>query len=98
MIHRKKDETPSQLDEAISAAHEKLKTEDETDRYDKMVDNLSKLYKMKEATQPLNRVSKDAVVAACASFGSVALILIFEGVGRGIITSKALGFAPKAKI
>lgn len=97
MFRRKKPE-PIDIDDAIRDAHAFLKgADDNTDEYAKAVDNLAKLYKMKESLGTPNRVSKDAIVAAAASVGSVALILVFEGVGRGIITSKSLGFAPKPK-
>jgi hypothetical protein len=86
------------IDQAIADAHAFLAgTGDGTDEYEKQVDQLAKLYKMKETLPSPNRVSKDAMVAAIASVGSVALILIFEGVGRGIITSKSVGFVPKPK-
>lgn len=91
---------PIDIDVAISNAHATLADKNAgTDDYDKVVDELSKLYKMKESLKDSgSRVSKDAIIAAAASVGSVALILIFEGVGRGIITSKSLGFAPKSKV
>lgn len=98
MFPRKKT-TPNDIDVAIAEAHTRLAEKvDDTVEYEKVVDNLAKLYKMKESLKdPASRVSKDAVVAAVASVGTVALILIFEGVGRGIITTKSLGFVPKAK-
>lgn len=96
-LRRKKH--PIDIDVAITEAHTHLKSVTPgSDEETKAVDNLAKLYKMKESLKdPGHRVSKDAIVAAAASVGSVALILIFEGVGRGIITSKSLGFAPKPK-
>jgi len=98
MFKRKKPVIHNDLDDAIAHAHAFLAgATDASPEYFKTVDNLSKLYKMKESVQTPNRVSKDAVVAAGASLGSVVLILIFEGVGRGIITTKSLGFAPKPK-
>jgi len=97
MFKRKKP-VINDLDDAIHDAHAFLKgADDASDEYAKTVDQLVKLYKMKDSNEPRNRVSKDGLVAAAASLGSVALILIFEGVGRGIITSKSLGFAPKPK-
>lgn len=98
MFHRSK-KNPNDIDTAIADAHAFLAgCTDGTEEYEKQVDSLAKLYKMKESlTDPGRRVSKDALVAAIASVGSVGLILIFEGVGRGIITTKSLGFAPKPK-
>lgn len=91
--------TPIDIDIEIARAHALLKDMKPTDpEYETSVDQLAKLYKMKESLKdPASRMSKDALIAAGASLGSVALILIFEGVGRGIITSKSLGFAPKPK-
>lgn len=90
---------PIDIDVEIARVHALLKDLKPTDPdYEKTADLLSSLYKMKESLKdPSSRMSKDALVAAAASVGSVALILIFEGVGRGIITTKSLGFAPKPK-
>ena len=97
-MFRRKPAVPNDLDAAILDAHAFLKgADDGSDEYAQTVDQLVKLYKMKDSLESPNRVSKDALVAAGASVGSVALILLFEGVGRGIITSKSLGFAPKPK-
>lgn len=98
MFTRQKPE-PADIDVAIAAAHTFLEgKEPHTDEYKKATENLSALYKMKESLKdPTSKFSKDAVLAAAASVGSVALILIFEGVGRGIITTKSLGFTPKPK-
>lgn len=96
----KRKKTPLDIDTAIAAVHSKMEEAllNDRDEYSKLNDDLAKLYKMKESLKdPSRHVSKDAIVAAAASVGSVALILIFEGVGRGIITSKSLGFAPKPK-
>lgn len=97
MFKRKK-QTELDIDVAIHDLHAFIKGENEgTDKYKSAVDDLAKLYKMKESLGTPDRVSKDTIITAAASVGSVALILIFEGVGRGIITSKSLGFAPKPK-
>lgn len=99
MFNRKTHE-PSDIDVAIRDAHANLKKASGigTDAEAKAVDNLAKLYKMKESLEgPRTRLSKDAIVGAVASVGSIALILIFEGVGHGIITTKSLGLAPKPK-
>lgn len=91
--------TPNDLDAEIAALHAHIKDLDRADpTYPDDIDTLAKLYKMKESLKdPSSKFSKDALIAAAASVGSVALILVFEGVGRGIITSKSLGFAPKPK-
>lgn len=98
MFKRKKP-VSNDIDTAIHDAHAFLAgADDASDEYKTTVENLALLYKMKESLKdPGSRISKDAVIAAVASVGSVGLILIFEGVGRGIITSKSLGFAPKPK-
>lgn len=95
-----KNHEPSDLDKEIAAVHHHL-TDDspESDSYAKAIDQLSKLYKMKESLKdPSSHVSKDALVAAAASIGSILIIVLYEGVGHGIITSKALGFVQKSKI
>lgn len=98
-IFRKKNEVPSDIDDAIHDAHAYLKGEDDdSEQYVKTIDNLAKLYKMKESLGTPDQVSKDAIITASASVGSILLILLFEGVGRGIITSKSLGFVPKLKV
>lgn len=100
MLFDRKKKDPADIDVAIASAHSRLAEAEKNDhaKYEEAAEDLTKLYKMKESLKdPTRHVSKDAVVAAVASVGSVALILIFEGVGRGIITTKSLGFAPKPK-
>lgn len=61
----------------------------DSDEYSKVVDQLGKLYQMKERNRS-SRVSPDAMVSAAASILAVLLILNHEKLG--VVTSKAMGF------
>lgn len=59
------------------------------EEYNSLVEQLGKLYKMKEVVTS-NRVSADALVSAGASILAVVLILNHERLG--VVTSKAMSF------
>jgi hypothetical protein len=61
----------------------------DSEEYSKLVDQLGKLYQMKERNSS-SRVSPDALVSAAASILAVLLILNHEKLG--VVTSKAMGF------
>lgn len=90
-----KDNRPE--DDAITLAILKLLVEiDEysgtDEEYAKMVDQLTKLYKLKE-TPPKKRVSPDTLVAVS---GNVLIALIVIGYEqRNVVTTKALNFMSK---
>lgn len=63
--------------------------------YITMVEQLEKLYKVKETTKP-DRVSKDALLNVGGSLAGIVAIIGYERFH--IITSKALGFVIKTRI
>lgn len=82
------------LEEAIDMLLLAMETQDKTsEEYAKMVDQLEKLYKLKEIDSPKG-VSNDTLAAILGNLAGIFAILSYEH-GR-IITSKALGFVMKA--
>lgn len=86
---------PSELDKAITAAHAVLDaTPTYSDQYAKTVDQLTKLYAMRETTKSSNRVSPDTLAIV---FGNLAGIVLIVGHERAnVVTSKAIQFILKA--
>lgn len=66
----------------------------DTDEYSQKVDQITKLYKLKEQEAP-KRVSPDALVAVAGNLLGIVLILHYEHVR--VITTKALGFVMKSR-
>jgi len=64
------------------------------DEYSKQLDQLAKLYKMKESVSS-NPISKDTLVLVAGNLTGIALILGFER--ANIVTSKALSFVMKLR-
>lgn len=93
-----KKKSPTDIAQAIAKAHAFLdKSTPGTDEYTKKLDDLSKLYEMQDKAPAENRVSKDAIVSGCFALGGVLVIVLFESVGNGIITTKSLSLLPKPK-
>lgn len=91
----KKTPEPTGLDMVIEELQEHIRRTDcYTKEYPILVDNLSKLYKMKEANTS-RRVSPDTIAIIAGNLAGIVLILGYERVG--IVTSKALSFVMKAK-
>ena len=85
---------PSELDKVITQLLEDMQdTSTDTEEYAKMVDHLTKLYKLKETDLP-KRVSPESWAAIAGNLAGILLILNFER--AGVVTSKALGFVTKA--
>lgn len=84
------------LEEAIAQVHAKLKDVSPTsEEYTKMVEQLDKLYKLKQSEKP-ERISRNAVLAIVGNLAGIGLILQHERIG--VIGSKALGFVSKIRI
>lgn len=84
---------PSKLDEVIETQLAYMLNMDKNhDDYPKMVDLLTKLYKIKEQETP-DRISKETWATIGGNLAAILLILNFER--AGVITSKALAFVPK---
>ena len=80
----------TKLDEAIDNLLDHLcEVEAEPDSYAKVVDQLAKLYKMKEIQTP-KRVSPDVLATIAGNVIGIVLILGYER--ANVITSKAIGF------
>lgn len=69
-------------------------TEESSDEYSQMADQLEKLHKTKNLKKG-NRISAEALLAAGANLAGIILIIHHEQVG--VITTKALGFVQKVK-
>jgi hypothetical protein len=94
MFTLKLDREPSGIEKAIDSILEEmthLSADDEA--YAKMVDQLVKLHEAK-TKEGRRRPSPDALVAAAASLLSVLLIVNYERIH--VVTTRALGFVPKA--
>ena len=86
---------PSRLDKVIDTLLEQmLETENGTDEYKLALDQLVKLYKMKETETP-RRVSPDTLILVAGNLVGVVLILGYER--AGVVTSKALAFLTKLR-
>lgn len=81
----------SKIDAAITTLLAEMeKIEDKsTDAYAKLVDQMSKLYKLREETS----VSKDTWATIAANIAGILLILNFER--AGVIATKSLGLVRK---
>jgi hypothetical protein len=86
---------PTALDTAIDEALAQLAgIKVDTDEYTKTMDQVTKLYKLKEQTTP-KRVSPDAMVLVAGNLLGIVLILGYER--AHVVTSKALGFVLKSR-
>jgi hypothetical protein len=85
----------SKLDEAIDDLLDRMLSGSfEPDKYAKMVDQLVKLYKLKEIETP-RRVSPDTLAMIAGNIIGIVLILGHER--ANVITSKAIGFVLRLK-
>ena len=77
------------LEEAINAVLKAMETTDaDSEMYAKLVDQLEKLYKIRDTQLP-DKLSKDALAAIIGNLAGLVLVLKHEQIG--IITSKAFG-------
>lgn len=84
---------PSSLEKEIERLFAELSDlSPDDEKYDKVSNQLKKLYPLKE-TDSKKQVSADVLVGAVANLVGIGLILNYEHVH--IITSKALGFVGK---
>jgi hypothetical protein len=84
---------PSALENEIARLLKVLKAEEpNTEKYDKVADQLVKLYKLKEVDSK-KRVSPDALAAAATNIAGILLVINFERVH--VITTKAFGMVLK---
>lgn len=86
---------PSELDKAITAAHAVLDaTPSYSDQYAQTVDQLTKLYSIRETTKSTNRVSPDTLALVLGNLFGIVLIVGHER--ANVVTSKAISFVTKA--
>lgn len=71
-----------------------LQTDLNTDAYAKSIEQLSKLYKLKETHAPKG-VSADTIAIVAGNLAGIVLILSYERLN--VITSKALSFVMKLR-
>lgn len=88
---------PTALEKAIVRLHDDMLAEDpDTDKYAKMADNLTKLYKLRDHdTVKRWRPSPDVALTVAANILGIVMIIKHEDVN--VITSKAIGFVVKPK-
>lgn len=85
----------SLLEEAIATLHDEMANyTGDTDEYTKMVDNLSKLYKLRE-NDSRKSVSPDTIAMILGNLATVAMIVGHER--TNVITSKAIAFVGKLR-
>lgn len=93
----KKAKTQTNLEQIIANLEEALKSIDEyeTEKYDEMVANLEKLYKLKNGE---NRFSTELSewIPVIGSLSGITVIVLFEAFGH-TLTTKALSFVSKVK-
>ena len=89
----KQEKTP--LDEAIEQVHEEMRTlTADSPEYAKCVDQLDKLYKIRDPKSKERTVLKDWI-PVIGSIGGVLVIIAYESMGHSL-TSKAVNFIRKA--
>jgi len=94
MITKKTPDGP-RLQTVIDALLTRMSEEDyDLEEYAKMLDQLTKLYKLKE-TESRERVSKDTLVLVTANLIGIVLILGYEK--ANVITTKALSFVTRLR-
>lgn len=83
------------LDKVIDALLDRMaETAPTDDEYGKMLDQVSKLYKLKEFDSK-KRVSPDTLVLVAGNLVGIVLILGYEK--ANVITSRAIGFVMKLR-
>ena len=94
MFARKKPEK-TRLEQAIDNLLEQLAENDyDPEAAGKTIDQLTKLYKMKELDAP-KRMSPDNILLVAGSLAGIVLILSYER--ANVVTSKALAFVLKLR-
>ena len=87
---------PTKLDEEIDDVLSWLRSaEPHTPEYTKMVDNLKKLYEIKNCNRN-DKIKPDTIATVGTNLFGIWLILNYEKIN--IITSKALGFVLKGRV
>jgi hypothetical protein len=95
MFTQKSPSEPTGLQLVIDALEARLqKAQPDTDEYPKMVEQLGKLYKLKESDSP-KRLSPDVALTVAGNIAGILLILQYER--AHVITSKALSFVLKLR-
>jgi excinuclease UvrABC nuclease subunit len=80
--------------DALLTRMSELDSHYDQEEYAKMLDQLTKLYKLKE-TESRERVSKDTLVLVTANLIGIVLILGYEK--ANVITTKALSFVTRLR-
>lgn len=95
MLRKKTKHEDSQLEKAIAEVHRQMATLTADDpAYAKMVEQLDKLYKIKDPQSKDRAVLKDWI-PVIGSIGGVLVIIAYESMGHSL-TSKAVSFIRKA--
>ena len=95
MFTQKPPSEPNGLQKVFDALQDRLqKAQPDTEEYPKMVEQLSKLYKLKESDSP-KRVDPNTALTVGGNLAGILLILQYER--AHVITSKALSFVLKLR-
>lgn len=90
-------EGPAKLDEEIDRVTTLLSEEEiASEDYEKKLNALSKLWKIKAEEDKPDRISKDTLLIVGSNILAILLIIRHEHVN--VITSKAMSMVPKARI
>jgi hypothetical protein len=96
-VFNKKTAAYTNLQELIDHAQAQLDSyEPDAPEYDKILDQIERLYKLQSREKETSRVSPDVIVTVIANLAGIALILNHERLH--VVTSKALGFVVKSKL
>lgn len=91
----RKPKPPTELEETINELLiEMQKVQGDSDEYQKRLERLKTLYKLRDADRP-TRISPDTLALIAGNLTGIALILHYEKVN--VVTSKALGFVQKLR-
>lgn len=95
MSTKKYEVSKSGLDKAIdSVLHEMESLTADSPEFERMVNQLEKLYKMKQSVAPA-RISPETVLTVAGNLAGIGMILGYEK--ANVITSKALNFIIKPR-
>lgn len=95
MFTQKSKNEDSKLEKAIAELHHEMNSvTGDSEEYAKMVDQLTKLYSIREQSAP-KKVSPDTLLLVGGNLAGIAMIVGHER--AGIVTSKALSFVMKLR-
>ncbi len=96
MFNRKKDDKPNNLEDALNELFTELAhVEGDTEKYDKLTDQIEKLMKLREHNKPRKPVDPNTLILAGANILGIIVIVGYEQ--KHVLHSKAMSFIRSAK-